>query len=67
MDKNIKLYKAAYFSLEAAKHLNNIEEGLREQLLSISQKLLDNIVVDQEEIRRIEKYEQAIKKKISVD
>lgn len=64
MDRNFKLYRAAGHIIESAKYLRTIEPDFREQLLEIAEKLLDRIEIDEDEIRKIEEYEEKIKQAI---
>ena len=64
MNKNVRLYSAAYHLYRAAKFLNEIKIEDKEQILDIAKKLLNEVDItekDEEDTEAIEKYAEMIK------
>jgi hypothetical protein len=64
MERNFKLYRAAAHLIEAAKYVRGIDNEIRDDILAKSEHLLSLIVIDDEEIRKVEEYGRIIRKEL---
>lgn len=67
MERNFKLYRAASHLIESAKYIRGIDEELRSDILVHAECLLSQIVVDEEEIRKVENYGKIIRDELVKD
>ena len=61
MDKNLELYNASIHLLEAGKFLNSINHSLANLILQYADELLKEIVIDENEFKEIDKYEEQLR------
>lgn len=61
MDKNEKYYKAAWHLVGAATELRTFNEELANWCLDRADELRKEIVIDDKEVKEIEKYEELLK------
>lgn len=64
MDKNSRVYNASLHLYNAAMLLDGIHPNLREELLDKAKNLLDEVEINEEEIREIEDYKEKIKEQL---
>jgi len=62
MDKNVKLYKAAWLLVEASRLISGYENEIANELLGKASELKDKIEIDEKQIEEIEQYEDRLRK-----
>lgn len=64
MDKNARLYHAALHLYNAAILLDGIDKDVRQELLGKAETLLDQVEINEDEIKEIENFKDKIKESL---